>query len=206
MGKRVKIALAVLAVTLVGMIVWQVRQVRQQREPVYQGKPLSEWLLRDNRRTGEAHKDAIAAVLQAGTNAIPTLLRMLRAKDSALKVRLMDLTQRQHIVKIEFTRAEDWNGAAVLGFSALGTNAQSAVPALIEIVDQNISRGSQYGAILALAFIGPAAREAVPSLLEWTTNADEGVRYYAIGVLRQIEAEVAANAWITNSPRTFILP
>jgi hypothetical protein len=38
--KRFKIALAVLAVALVGVIVWQ---VSQPREPVYQGKTLTFW-------------------------------------------------------------------------------------------------------------------------------------------------------------------
>ena len=41
MRKRVYIALAVLLVTLAGVIAWQVRRLR---EPVYQGEPLSFWL------------------------------------------------------------------------------------------------------------------------------------------------------------------
>jgi len=40
MGTRLKVAL-VLAIALIGVIVWQ---VSQQREPVYKGKRLSEWL------------------------------------------------------------------------------------------------------------------------------------------------------------------
>ena len=44
-------------------------------------------------------------VRQAGTNALPTLLRMLRAKDSSLKVNLVDLLTRQHIIKMDFTLA-----------------------------------------------------------------------------------------------------
>ncbi|MGO8928675.1 MAG: hypothetical protein ACLQU3_17540, partial [Limisphaerales bacterium] len=43
MQKRVHIALAVLLVMLVGVIAWQVLRLRE-REPVYQGKPLSVWL------------------------------------------------------------------------------------------------------------------------------------------------------------------
>ena len=42
MRKRVIIALSVLAVALVGVVVWEV--VKPSDEPVYKGKPLSFWL------------------------------------------------------------------------------------------------------------------------------------------------------------------
>jgi hypothetical protein len=194
MGKRVKVALAVVVVALVGVIVWQVWPPSD--EPVYQGKPLSSWV----RGYWTGHMtEADEAVRQAGTNAIPTLLRMLRAKDSALKVKLITLAQRQHIIEIEYTAAGIRNYTALNGFRALGDEAQSAAPALIEILNDNISRESQVCTIAALLSIGPSGKEAVPSLLRWATNADAAVSANARRGLLRIDPEAAAKAGITNS-------
>jgi hypothetical protein len=106
MQKRGQFALAVLLVAIGGVIAWQILRGREH-EPVYRGKRLSLWL---NYRTALKAQEAHDAVRQAGTNAIPTLLRMLRAKDSGLKVGLMNLVQRQRIITIDYTRAEEWRG------------------------------------------------------------------------------------------------
>ena len=58
------------------------------REPLYQGKPLSYWLqgcigTNPSSRSWRQSTDAVQAI---GTNAIPTLLRLLQAQDSALQV------------------------------------------------------------------------------------------------------------------------
>ncbi|MGO8929484.1 MAG: hypothetical protein ACLQU3_21680, partial [Limisphaerales bacterium] len=104
MTKRVQIALAVVLIILAGVIAWQ---VLREREPVYQGRSLSNWLAGYEPLPGVFvlggptvlvtgpgggppgyHFDSRkvdAAVRQIGTNAVPTLFRMLRAKDSALR-------------------------------------------------------------------------------------------------------------------------
>jgi HEAT repeat protein len=186
--KRVYTALAVLLVAIAGVIAWQVLRP-QEREPVYQGKRLAFWLYAAYSGHGRNGEGAEEAVRQAGTNAIPTLLRMLRAKDSALRVKATELARRQHLIDIEFTHAEGWNDAAVMGFHLLGSKAQSAVPALIEIANQNISSPSRNDAICALGMVGPSAKDALPSLLQWTTNADWKARLYSIGSLYEIGAE-----------------
>ena len=192
MRKRVQIVLAGLLTVVVGAIVWQ---VRRDREPVYQRKPLSSWLVqystnhRPGRPNGQLEEQAETAICQIGTNAIPTLLRMLRAKDSALKVRLMDLVGRQHIINVEHAGADFWNVEAAYGFRLLGTNAQSALPALIEIANQHISEQSKSYAIDSLGSIGPSAKEAVPLLLGWATHADDWVRLKAITSLGLIQGE-----------------
>ena len=167
MRKRVHIALAVLLVSLAGVIAWQVLHLR---EPVYQGKRLSSWLEAyklhgvagvETWQVREEQQKADEAVRQAGTNALPTLLRMLRAKDSALKVKLMDLAARQHFIRIKYTPAEELNYRACWAFGVLRGKARSAIPALMEIANKNISRDSQYYAIAALASIGPPAKAAM---------------------------------------------
>jgi hypothetical protein len=201
MRKRVTTALAVGLVALIGVFVWQ---VSQQREPVYNGKRLSEWLKAsaEERATAASTSraphgtldidttiEADEAVRHAGTNAIPTLLRMLRVSDSPLKLKLLDLAQRQHLIKIKYTPAAYWNGAAAEGFRVLGGKAQSAVPALIEIVNQNISQPSKNSTIYALDLMGPSAKQAVPALLLWVTNTNSGVRSWAAVALGDIHAE-----------------
>jgi HEAT repeat protein len=191
MGKRVYIALAAFTIALVSVFVWL---AWQQREPVYQGKPLSEWLSLPKIETGKGAvvvKDdrRAEAVREAGTKAIPTLLRMLRAKDSPLKLKVLDLAQRQHIIKIEYTKDYVWNFGGRYGFEVLGTNAQSAAPALIEIMNQNISQESRCCAIYSLGLIGSSAKEAVPSLMRWATNTDSQVRQNAVWALGKIRSE-----------------
>lgn len=142
MPKRVHIAFALSFVALAGVIAWQVLHLR---EPVYQGKRLSSWLeayklhgvagVETWQVRGEQQK-ADEAVRQAGTNALPTLLRTLWAKDSALKLKLMDLAGRQHFIKVKYTPAEELNYRACWAFGVLRAKARSAVPALIEIANR----------------------------------------------------------------------
>jgi HEAT repeat protein len=99
------------------------------------------------------------------------------------------VAKKQHLIKIKFIPVEAWNFAGVHGFRLLGTNAQSAVPALIEIANQNISRESQRDAIMALGYIGPPSKEAVPSLLRFATNADREVRDVTMFALGRTHAE-----------------
>jgi len=195
MHKRVQFALAVLLVALAGVSAWE---GLREREPVYQGKPLRVWL-NAYRMHGLAgvetwqvraeQQEADEAVRHAGTNALPTLLRMLRAEDSALKVKFMDLAERQHFIKIKYTPAEELNYRACWAFGVLRAKAQSAVPALIEIANKNISHDSRCYAIAAMVFIGPLAKEAVPSLSAWATDADGIVRLHAVNALGGIRAE-----------------
>jgi HEAT repeat protein len=185
--KRVYIAIAVLAFALVGVVGWQVAHPRDP-EPLYKGKPLSEWLI-GVKGTPDQLQEARESVRHAGTNAIPVLLRLLRMRDSALKLKLINLAQRQQLIKIKHTAARDWNEVAVYSFGILRTDAQSAVPALVEIANQNISRDSRNLTIEALRYIGPPAEQAVPALLLWATNADWLTRANAIMALGDIHAE-----------------
>jgi len=191
MRKRYRIALAVLLVAVAGVIAWELLRLR---EPLYQGKALTVWLT-PQRYSGTFDawqaqvRKADEAVLRIGSKAVPALLRMLQAKDSALKVSLINLARRQHIIRIEYTSAAEWHHRARHGFEVLGAQGKSAVPALIDIANQNISRTSELDAIDALGFIGPSAEQAVPSLLRWATNADSEMRCNAILALGKIHSD-----------------
>ena len=93
MLKRVQITLAVVLVTLAGVMGWQGLRLR---EPVYQGRRLSDWLAVykmdglagvESWQVRVEQQNADEAVRHAGTNALPLLLRMLRVTDSALKIK-----------------------------------------------------------------------------------------------------------------------
>src|SRR5579862_4427139 len=88
MGKWSVTVLAVLVVACAIGIVWP---VFRNREPVYKGKPLSEWLhgyrweLSATTETQARKKQADEAVKAAGPKAIPTLLRLLDHRESKLE-------------------------------------------------------------------------------------------------------------------------
>jgi hypothetical protein len=176
---------------LVGGWVW----LAPPREPICEGKPLSYWLQDDDRRvvvgsgpilyyrtraspdrnprkTGSPWTDyvrltneACQAINRTGAQAVPTLLRMLRANDSSLKMKLLQLAAKQSIIKIQFTPAEVLHRRAQTGFFVLGAAASNAVPDLIQLCDRNLSPSRRLGAVDALGCIGPPASSAVPALV-----------------------------------------
>ncbi|EEF57785.1 HEAT repeat domain-containing protein [Pedosphaera parvula] len=190
MGKPWKLSIVALAGLFVCAIAWK---VLTPREPIYEGKPLSSWLqvydpINANYNSPEWLK-ANAAVRHAGTNAIPTLLRMLRATDSRWKLKLYGLVQRQSFIKITYTPASSSHHQATEAFYCLGARADSAVSPLVEIYNSEISPSSQSATAYALGAIGPTAKDAVPSLLRGATNTNRNVRSCAMMALGQIHAD-----------------
>jgi tetratricopeptide (TPR) repeat protein len=115
-----------LALIVIGGIVWL---AWPPREPSYQGKSLSYWLS-SQMYQGTGSSNALRSI---GTNAIPTLLRLLKSKDSALTEKLSDLIERQSFVHNPIVSADEKRQKASLGFLLLGQMATNAVPALIDI-------------------------------------------------------------------------
>ena len=100
------------------------------------GTPI-EWSPPLTREEREAGNKAREALQQMGTNAIPSLMRMLLSNK-----------------KSESELAE-------AGFNALGPAARAAVPALLGMLETNFTL-----ACSTLGAIGPAAEEATPALLK----------------------------------------
>jgi hypothetical protein len=192
MRKRIQILLLVALGVAAGLTTREVLQVFGEQEPVYHGKRLSAWLEPcrlygtagvETWQVRLAEQEAEEAVRHAGTNALPTLLRMLRAHDSALKTAFMCWAERHHFIRTKPTSAEDLNYRACWAFGVLRAKARCAVPALLEAATQGRSPHSRYYALTALTSIGSPAREAIPRLLELATNADSVVRSYATNAL-----------------------
>lgn len=123
---------------------------------------------------------ATVATRQIGTNAIPILLELMAAQPSVVertrdslapklpntlsfflnRTRLISTAERRHV-------------AASNGFQALGTNAESALPALSNLLQRS---GSDFELGCAIAGIGPKGRTVLVHAL---TNSDSQARRVA---------------------------
>ncbi|MDB6110263.1 MAG: repeat protein [Pedosphaera sp.] len=186
MRKRYRILLVVLLVAVVGGLAWQ---VLRQREPVFQGQPLSVWLRADRHREYNPGQGPEDAIRESGTNAIPVLLRSLRAKDSDLQFKLLRFALKHRLISGPDTSAEFQNELAARGFELLGSSAKEAVPGLMKIYQQNISQSSQENCLAALASIGPTAKQAIPLLIGATSHPAFEVRYRAFAALGNVHPE-----------------
>jgi hypothetical protein len=156
------------------------------REPLYKGKPLTAWLElyspRPERNHIEDFKQANEALTSIGTNAIPILLRMLRA------------TNADPVLTAER------NCQGAMGLQALGQSAESAVPAVIQIYEARISPSSERWSSYALGAIGPAAKQAIPALLRGATNANPQSRQNSLIALASMHTEpILVVAALTNA-------
>jgi len=95
--KRFRILFVTLLTCLVGFLAWQ---FLRPHEPTYNGKFLSVWLEQFSanhfrHRGSVADKQAEEAIRQIGTNALPIFLKLITAKDSPLKQKLMAQLPKQ---------------------------------------------------------------------------------------------------------------
>lgn len=178
MKKRRYLLFGVVFVAIGLAVMWSISSLR---EPVHKGRRLGLWLsdYSPDRSTSEVDD----AVRQMGTNCLPLLLQWLGAKPrgwtNQFRVRLPVMDGRL----VEVRRAQ-----AIQAFEALGEDAWPAVPALLEIYQQNLATAQGLGAARALSSIGPSATNAVPFLFRAGMNADPAVRVVAVGTLSQIHS------------------
>jgi hypothetical protein len=142
--KRFWLILIAFAVIVTGWIVMSIAS--SPREPSYKGRTLSQWLepdaadisgyARESYKTPERIQ-AEEAMRAIGTNAIPTMLAWLKVKDSRtppIRIVVMNWIDKIRGRPAGIYRTADWKPfLAMHGFELLGTNAQSAVPALIQL-------------------------------------------------------------------------
>lgn len=166
-------------------------------EPTCQGRKLGFWLellyAKYPPAPGHSHvsdyKTAYAAVRKVGTNAIPTLLFMLRATNAQWKLEFHKPSGSLKFWRIDNTPAEDLNAEAACGFQCLGADAKAAVPAIIKIYEARLSDSSERWSSYALGAMGPCASPAVPALLCGATNANPQLRKNSLIALAGMHAE-----------------
>jgi hypothetical protein len=195
MGKKRRILIATLLIVLLGGLAWW---LLRPGEPSYKGKTLSAWLEDYGPSQGPEEKYGTGyryspqteeALRNIGTNAIPTLLLMVRAKDSPLKSKVMEFLGRHDWIKIKLSPASDKNRAACDAFRVLGAQAKTAVPELVRDYETNKSANSAWIYTYALGCIGPAATDAIPPLLRGLGVTNSARRLDIVVALGQIHGE-----------------
>ena len=116
MSHRVRIALAIFLVGLLGVAAWR---FLWPSEPAYAGRSLSQWL--DQAFwTGGPTAETTRAIQSMRTNAIPGLLRLVDRKDTAFRRAVVMFFRRSPRVLFRVHSADDYHWMATWGFSALG--------------------------------------------------------------------------------------
>ena len=136
MRKGYRIGLCLAAATILGVVVW-LAFPEVEREPVYDGKPLDVWLLGYRSIEPDHHARAVETIHQVGTNAIPTLLRMLRAHDPPIKQHVMEFVRERSSYRVHYISSRIRNCAAANACEDLGEKAKPCVPALVELLESD---------------------------------------------------------------------
>jgi HEAT repeat protein len=140
MAKRSLVLKITAAVLVAGGMVWLIAHFS---EPAYQGKTLSVWL--DEARqngdidaffSGDHQPDSSTAraVCAIGIDGLPTFIRMVRARDTAIGKRLRELSRSYTWMPIDRRESSEFQGEAAYGFGLLGPAAKSAVPELAALL------------------------------------------------------------------------
>ncbi len=159
------------------------------REPVYEGKRLSEWLEEFSRvGRGQINQEAENAIRQIGTNALPFLVADLCREDSQRKLALMEWYNKWSSRKIPFKTFADRRGTALTAFYVLGNAgklgpaAKPFLPSLGKLLDRQPDK-----AAFALLYIGA---ESTPYLTDALSHTNWLVRTWAAVALAKLNLEV----------------
>ncbi|MSU58610.1 MAG: hypothetical protein EXS35_10610 [Pedosphaera sp.] len=186
---RFRIALLVLLLAALGLGGWA---LLRSDEPEFEGRRLSAWLRNleampvDNSAN---RRHAVLAVRQMGTNAIPSLLRMLEAGDSKWKLHAVDWIQDTVDVDLTETLANVHGRRAALGFRLLAREAAPAIPRLETLAVSADNRISSQ----ALAVLGEiGGPQILPTLLTVLSNGNSFVRPQAAGAIGALRSRGVA--------------
>src|SRR5438309_1328807 len=112
------------------------------REPVHRGKRFSVWVEEFDRAAHAQHfifldpsqvDGELRPFREMGAIALPPLLKMIQAKDSHLKARMMEWSEKQSLVHLNLRAASQQRNLAVLILQEMGPSAHSAGPSLARL-------------------------------------------------------------------------
>lgn len=193
--KRLGIGLTILLILLLAVLASWVWQNSQLNGPVYRGKRLRAWLQNYDDHHERADNTAVTnAVRQIGTNAIPTLLRMIGQTNNRLNGWWYAHVGRYNVPM--WLKRPAWLGPlpketrfqGLIGFQILGPEAQAAAGALVEM-HENGNWAARSDVFKALVAIEPSCKTVLPWLLRDATNADPMIRIGAARRLRELNLE-----------------
>lgn len=174
------IALAVVAAVLV-----LAAYVTRPREPVYEGKRLSEWLEQIRSEDEAEMRHGVAAIRAIGTNALPALMEMLDSRDSSLKLWIQRLPSKQSLITWKMASADDRKVDGLIGLSVLGESSRPALPKMKALFVAD-APGSTWG--IACAAIADCEPDVVGYFTACLTNPIPRVRHASaqrLGFMRE---------------------
>jgi hypothetical protein len=184
-GLRILLITAgVVAVAVAALLLWP-----GEREPVYQGKKLSEWLLL-GRRPGipNPSPESIEAIQHIGTNALPFLVQWLQYRP-AWRDQIAEELYRRRLPYVAnlFAKPALRADLSAWAFSVLGPRASGALPQLAPLLT-NANPAIRFLAGSALGGIGT---NSLPVLLSAWTNR---TLQTDLGALRMAWSTLGTNA------------
>ena len=138
LSKKGVIILAAFIVAALGVFIWQSRP--QEREQVYEGKTLSEWVvLLDSQTEHKAQNEAAERAFQAmGKKAMPGLIRLLHKRaDPPLVAKAKALAVRFHLLRPPELQLPEFQYRAARACCVLGgwsdVDIRAAIPDLASL-------------------------------------------------------------------------
>jgi hypothetical protein len=178
--RLIVVGVAVFALASVG--IW-ILSPADPPAPVYRGKALSAWL-DDRRATPQGpvvlSDEAVAAVRALGPEALPTLLRWIRASDSSFRRNTKVVLEWHLKLPVQVPTNQDNRVRAMYGFRALGLAASSAFPELVSIALNSPDDWQRGDAINALTESDAATMRRIAGGLK---SPDREVRLRAVHTL-----------------------
>jgi len=193
MKKTLRVALVVL---LAGAVALVALHATKPKEPVYQGRTLSQWLDDYNRMGSknpngplsklEPIDDAIRAM---GTNCLPFLLANLLHRQPAIQQAFWSLAKRQSVIKFNAYGEDSLENPSLLAFHALG---DQALPILPELSRRSmVADNDELGSIeMAAIMIGS---NAAPVFEVMCASTNQTARWHAGFDLGQINADLTVD-------------
>ena len=171
-------------------------------EPTFQGKSVASWITQLSDTDPAARQDAVRALGQMGTDAVPALCEALTAGDNNVRMAAADALGRigedaRKAVSALNEALKDSDKLvrrhAAFALGIIDPEDKSVVPALIECLKDGDMEVRRLAAV-ALGRFGREAKAAVPALNEvMKVEADEWYRRIVRDALEKINEEVTPN-------------
>ena len=152
---------------------------------------------------GPTRRMAAYALAAVGAPAVASLSEALEHTEEAVRIeasyalaQIGDSAETAIAALIEHAKDEAVEVRRYLAeaFGSIGPAASPAVPALIDMLDNDDDKQVRFESALALAQIGPASSDAVPSLEKALRDPDRYVRDNTIHALKRIDTPEAESA------------
>ena len=175
------------------------------REPSFQGKSLSAWIVPFAKQSPsgvmtpggppalQSLESVRHAVRQMVTNAVPFLVARMNARERLWHRKLRELAQKQRATASLLDDPAVGQIRAIRSLAVLGTNATEAIPGLINHLTNNLTSSH---AIYALTSMGTQGFQA---LLNQTTNRNPAIRS-RLRIELMMRPPIAFGIQSTNDP------